>query len=336
VADAEKLSIGLVGCGGMGKMLADAFHTTGEARVAAVCDPAGPARGNAAELYRARAFADHEDMLACGGVEAVVVAGPNYLHKDLTIAAARAGKHIFCEKPMALSVADCDRMIQAAESAGVKLMVGQVLRLMFPFTHFKELASEEGLGFPACVDITRLGGCPRSGWRARRDMSGGFLFEVSVHELDLMRHLCGEVKQVSAYGGRFVRREIDYPDVYEVNLLFRSGAVGHLHAGGASAVERYEGMVICPGGTLTFGPEWATALLYRDDSAEPVSIEHDEAATPEGVDREVASFVGWVLRDEPPVVTAWDGRAAVELAQAASMSIDQGKPVDLPLSVSTK
>jgi predicted dehydrogenase len=90
-------------------------------------------------------------------------------------------------------------------------------------------------------------------------------------------------------------------------------------------------MAICPGGTLTFGPEWGAALLYRDDVAEPVRIEPDEKAAPDGVDREVASFVGWVLRDEQPIVTAADGRAAVELAEAAYRSIEEGCPVDLPL-----
>jgi len=334
VTKREHLSVGLIGCGLMGRTLADSFYKRRDARVVAVCDPLTSSREGAARAYEAAAYADYRELLARPDIGAVVIAAPNHLHRDLAVAAAAAGKHIFCEKPMALSVADCDQMIDAAASAGVRLMVGQVLRLMFPFSRMKELATEGELGFPVCVDICRLGGIPRIGWRARRDFSGGPLFETNVHELDLMRHLCGEVQQVSAYGGHFVRREVDYADVYQVNLLFRSGAVGHLHAGCAGAIDTYHGMVICPLGTLSFGPEWLVGRLQRDGADEAEMLERGEEAKPDGIDLEVASFVAWVLRDELPVVTASDGRAAVELAEAAYLSIGQGRPVDLPLSCS--
>ena len=330
----EHLPVGLIGCGLMGRMLADSFHRMRDARVVAVCDPLSSSREGAARAYEAEAYADYRELLERPDIGAVMIAAPNHLHRDLTIAAAAAGKHIFCEKPMALSVADCDQMIAAAESAGVKLMVGQVLRLMFPFSRMKELTTEGALGLPVCVDICRLGGVSRTGWRARRDLSGGFLLEVNVHELDLMRHLCGEVQQVSAYGGRFVRQEVDYADVYQVNLLFRSGAVGHLHAGCAGATDTYCGMVICPTGTLSFGPEWLVGRLQRDGAHAAEILERGEGAKPDGIDWEVASFVAWVLRDEPPVVTASDGRAAVELAEAAYLSMEQRRPVDLPLNCS--
>ena len=330
----EQLSVGLIGCGVMGRTLVDSFHKMRDARVVAVCDPLTPSREGAARAYEAPAYADYRELLARPDIGAVVIAAPNHLHRDLAIAAAAAGKHIFCEKPMALSLADCDQMIDAAASAGVKLMVGQVLRLMFPFSRMKELATEGALGLPVCVDICRLEGPPRIGWRARRDLAGGLLFEMNVHELDLMRHLCGEVQQVSAYGGHFVRQAVDYADVCQVNLLFRSGAVGHLHAGCAGAIDTYQGIVICPTGTLSFGPEWLVGRLQRDGADEAEMLERVDDAKSDGIDWEVASFVAWVLRDEPPVVTAFDGRAAVELAEAAYLSMDQGGPVDLPLNCS--
>jgi len=323
------VSVGLIGCGRMGRALADSLRKIEEARLVAVADPVEEARRRAAQAYGAQAYPACADLLAQPHLDAVIVATPNYLHKEVTLAAAAAGKHVFCEKPMALSVADCDAMIQATESAGVKLMVGHVLRLMFPFWRIAELAREGELGAPVCVHIRRLQRPLTTGWRRRRELSGGPLFEVNVHELDLMRHLCGEVEQVSAYGGRFIAQEVDYHDIYLVNLRFRSGAVGHLHAGCVGPSE-YHGLVICPRGTLWFGPGWGTGTVQRK-GGEPEPLRAEGRDGPVGLDWELSSFVSWVLRDEPPVVTARDARAAIELAEATCRSIEEGRPISLPL-----
>jgi predicted dehydrogenase len=322
------LNVGLIGCGPMGRGLADSLHRRSGARVAAVADPVQEARQRAAEAYGAQPFAEYAELLDRDDVQAVVIATPSYLHKEITMAAAQAGKHVFCEKPMALAVADCEAMIEAAGRAGTKLMVGQVLRLMFPFWRIKELTSEAELGAPFCVSIRRVHRWSPRGWRARRDLSGGPLFEVHVHELDFMRHLCGEVAQVSAYGGSFAGQDVDYYDVYLVNLRFRSGAVGHLHGGWAAGGSLYEGRLICPRGLLSFGPEWGVGTVQRE-GGEPERLTSEGRTGPAGIEWELDSFVNWVLRDEPPVVTAQDGRAAVVLAEAAYRSIAEGRPVNI-------
>ena len=326
----SELSLGLIGCGPMGRRLADSLVKRSDCRVAAVADPIAEARQEAAEAYAAHSHGEYQELLARCDIDGVVIAAPSFLHKQIAVGAAEAGKHVFCEKPMALNTADCDAMTQAAAKAGVKLMVGQVLRLMLPFWRIKELASEGELGAPFCVSIRRLHHWSPKGWRARLDLSGGPLFEVHVHELDFMRHLCGEVSQVSAYGGAFVCEGVDYYDVYLVNLRFRSGAVGHLHGGCTTGGNLFEGTVICPEGAASFGPRWGTAAVQRGDhDPEPLGPEGEERAGPVGIDWELDSFVKWLLRDEPPVVTAHDGRAAVQLAEAAYRSIAEGRPIDL-------
>jgi len=324
----SELRLGLIGCGPMGRKLADSLAKRNDARVTVVADPVEEARRQAAEAYDAQSCAHWEELLSRSDIEAVVVATPSYLHPPIAIAAAQSRKHIFCEKPMALHVADCDAMIQAAAGAGVKLMVGQVLRLMFPFWRIKQLADDE-LGAPFCVSIRRLYPWSPEGWRAHFDQSGGPLFEVHVHELDFMRHLCGEVSQVSAYGGRFVSEGVDYYDVYLVNLRFRSGAVGHLHGGITTGESLFEGKVLCPGGALSFGPEWGAGAVQRGrENVGPL----DSAARqgPVGIDWEIDSFVKWIRGDEPPVVTAQDGRAAVQLAEIAYRSIAESRPIEVP------
>jgi myo-inositol 2-dehydrogenase/D-chiro-inositol 1-dehydrogenase/scyllo-inositol 2-dehydrogenase (NAD+) len=313
----------------MGRKLADSLAARSDARVTAVADPVEQARHQAAEAYSAESCAEWEQLLARPDIDAVIVATPSYLHSRITIAAAKSRKHIFCEKPMALHVADCDAMIRAAADAGVKLMVGQVLRLMFPFWKIKQLSHE--LGAPFCASIRRIYPWSPEGWRAHFDQSGGPLFEVHVHELDFMRHLCGDVAQVSAYGGRFASEGVDYYDVYLVNLRFRSGAVGHLHGGVTTGESLFEGKVLCQSGALSFGPEWGAGAIQRGrDEVSP--LEPNGRQGPVGIDWEIESFVHWLRDDEPPVVTAQDGRAAVQLAEIAYRSIAEGRPIDVPSS----
>jgi predicted dehydrogenase len=258
----------------MGRSLADSITKRSDCRLVVAADPLTEARQQAAQAYGAVEFADYGDLLSRRDIQAVVVATPSHLHREITVCAAEAGKHVFCEKPMALSVADCDAMIETAGRAGVKLMVGHVLRLMFPWWRIKELARESELGTPFCVSIRRAHRWTGGGWRAQRELSGGPLFEVSVHELDFMRHLCGEVAQVSAYGGRFVRQDADYYDTYVINLRFRSGALGQLHGGTTTAGHFYDGRIVCPRGTLSFGPEWGTGTVQRPEGEpEPLQPE---------------------------------------------------------------
>ncbi len=324
-----RLGVGLIGCGPMGRSLAKSLQSVPEAALVAVSDPVEEARQQAAQEQRVPAHADYQELLARADVGAVIVATPTYLHPEISIAAAAAGKHVFCEKPMALSLTDCDAMIAAAQRAKVKLMVGQVLRLLFPFARVAELAREAELGAPVAVDISRYGPWrPRAGWRRYRSQSGGPLYELNVHELDFLRHLCGEVAEVSAHGGNFLHPEYDFPDLYFVTLCLKSGAVARLRGGGAGQVSKYDGEAICPRGTISW--QWGEGKVYRPD-AEPEPITRDQWGKPDGFVWELTSFVEWVLRDTPPVITAPDGRAAVELAQAAYLSLEERRPVALPL-----
>lgn len=122
-----ELRIGLIGCGGMGTHLVHQCATIPNVKITAACDIVQERADKLAEELSARSFYEHTTLLQNGEVDAVIVATPNDSHSPITVDCARAGKHIFCEKPMSLRVEDCDAMISAAESAGVKLMVGHVL-----------------------------------------------------------------------------------------------------------------------------------------------------------------------------------------------------------------
>jgi predicted dehydrogenase len=229
-------------------------------------------------------------------------------------------------------------MIGAAKRAGVKLMVGQVLRLLLPFVKIRQMVGSGEFGQPRVLDIARARWSSWPGhWRGRRDLAWGILYEINIHEFDLMRSLCGEVAEVHATIGNFVQRESEYEDTALVTLRFHSGAVGFLHSSVCSTVAAYRGLVACERGTIAFDrdPTFdsdASCVEYRLlDEEKATRLELDLTSFEDGYSWEQRSFAEWVLFDRPPVFAGEDGRAAVELAEAAYLSADRRAPVTLPI-----
>jgi predicted dehydrogenase len=237
---------------------------------------------------------------------------------------------------MALTVADCDEMIAAAGRTGRKLMVGQVLRLMTVYAAVRRLVAEGTIGTPRVIRVLRSGartvgraGAYGAPWRAKRANTGGILFEVHVHEFDLMRSLMGEVAEVSAMAENFYHPERDYEDHVVVTLRFRNGGIGVLEAGGAHAIGGSEGIVTGEKGSIAYDGGKST-VVYRlvEAGAQPVEVPVERDAG-RGVQSELSSFARWVLNDEAPVVTAEDGRRAVQLAEAAYRSVQERRSVPI-------
>jgi len=328
---AKELAVGLIGCGSMGTGLAKRLHAREEAALAAVSDVSDEARAKAAEEFGAAPFDDYRALLDDKSLGAVIVATPNDTHKEIAIAAAQAGKHVFLEKPMALNVADCDAILAAAETAGIKLMVGQVLRLMPPFIKIREIIASGELGDPWAILVTRLGGGGFGGWRAFRKVAGGILYEVHVHELDFMRSVCGDVAAVSAVMAHFANPQMEYEDAALVTLRFKSGALGSLHAGYMAVRGGSYGKILCSDGAIEYN--WGDGTIhYQKKEGEEQALDTKALEIEEGVAHEIRGFCEWVLSDVPPPFTGVDGRAAVEMAQAAYLSAEQGCEVPLPLT----
>ena len=224
----SEIKVGLIGCGGMGKSLAGQLITIEGVKLAAVADPFDENRESAAAEYGAVGFADYEELIRTAGIDAVVVAVPNHLHAPATISAAAAGKHVFCEKPMALTLTDCRAMIDACNSAGVKLQIGQVLRYLADFHKAIEMKDEGKLGDPRHGMIFRYS-APKPNWggtwRDNVSQVGHHIFEVSVHEIDFARCIFG--KPVAVVGWDFPL-DADSPlwsQAITAAIEFESGAV---------------------------------------------------------------------------------------------------------------
>jgi len=332
-----KLGIGIIGCGGMGSALAQGVAGLETARVAATYDEVAEKAGELAAKHDARACESLDALLADEGVEAVVVASPQFAHAQHTVAAARAGKHVFCEKPMAVTLEDCDAMIDACRTAGVKLMVGQVCRYHAVHGKVRELVHGGEYGRPVCMTVHRLGGqwggVYAQSWRLRREKCGGTLLEINAHEIDFLRWVCGDVVAVYAAGGLYLDERLDYPDLTLVTLHFASGAKGLLHAGQVSAVGGYGGRVDCERGSLVFPAIWgAEGGLHVARTGEKATfIPAGEIEVENPVRHELRDFVDCVANGTPPPVPGEEGRAAVEVGLAAYMSLECGEAVPLPL-----
>jgi len=327
------LGFGLIGCGAMGRELGLAIkNRVAEARLAAAFDPYRPnAEGFCGESGAALAES-LEALLGRKDIQAVIVASPNDLHCEQTVAAARAGKHVFCEKPMALSVADCDRMIAACEQAGVKLMVGHSMRL-YPLTRrLLEVARGGELGKPlyafASYFFTGFRQRDSGVWHLNRARSGGLFFHMAIHHIDLFNAIFGQVTRVHYAGGRYGGQARDFDDVGTTLVEYASGATAALCSSSISPVSWRELTFLFSRGFARLHSPWSY-LEFGPDEQHLIRVEPQDVPGPDATESELASFTRWVLHDDPPVFAGREGRAAVMVAEAAQQAKERGGPVDI-------
>ena len=182
------------------------------------------------------------------------------------------------------------------------------------------------------MTVTRLGGpdALAKGWRATKKQSGGYLYEINVHELDFMRHVMGEAKSVFASTGHFTESPVEFEDVAFVQIRYESGGIGTLHCGGSSSIGKYEVMIQCKKGTLANGG-FGGPIRYARFGEEHLTIQTSEIEKEDPYREEVRSWVDAVTKGTPMVFDGHDGAAAIELADAAYRSARTGRAVKLPL-----
>lgn len=324
------MKIGLIGCGGMGSELARRAHKIETVRVCACFDAD---RAKALKLGReldARVCSNIKQLLEL--VDAVIIGSPPYLHKQHCILSARAGKHIFCEKPFTVSTKDAEDVIAEAQRAGVKLMVGQVLRYIQPFAWIIESARSGEFGEVLSIFVARLGGkggvweVPR---RKKLELRGGLLEEINAHVLDFMRCVGGEVKSVSAHLGNFASPDLDFEDNAFVLLRFKKGAIGCLHSSLLCRIGSYNGRVEFTDGDIVFDRSNDT-IVYRRGWEELRTHTLSELQKDDPYLQELSDFVQSVRTGGEPPVTGYDGLKAIQLAESARVSSERGTEVPVP------
>jgi myo-inositol 2-dehydrogenase/D-chiro-inositol 1-dehydrogenase len=329
----QPLAVGLVGTGRMGSFHAETLaHRLPGVRLAALVDPApGAARRLADRLGCPTALTDAGELLADPGIDAVVIATPARTHADLVVAAARAGKAVYCEKPMAVTLAEADRAIAAAAAAGVPLQVGFNRRHDAGFRAAHERIAAGGIGTPQLLrSLTRD---PKLADPARVPPWTIFL-ETLIHDFDALRYLNpgAEAVEVFAMADALVRpdfKDRGLLDTAVVTVRFDNGAIATAEAN-FQAVYGYDvrGEVFGSAGMLTMGDIRRTHLTaYGPDGATTECVTYDQDLFHDAYVAELADFADGVRTGRAPSVTGEDARAALSIALAAVESVTTGGPV---------
>lgn len=228
---------GVVGTGYFGAELARFMQRVDGAEVVAIYDPENA--GSIAEELNCIATASLNDLVTRDDIDCVIVASPNNAHKEPVLAAARNGKHVFCEKPIALNYRDCSEMVQACKEAGVKFMAGHVMNFFNGVRHAKQLIKDGVIGEVLSCHTKRNGWedeQPTISWKKMRNISGGHLYH-HIHELDCVQFLMGcAPEQVTMMAGNLAHKGPgfgDEDDMLFLNLEFADGRFATLEWGGA-------------------------------------------------------------------------------------------------------
>jgi predicted dehydrogenase len=231
----DPLKVGMIGTGHISDRHMTAYvEHPDRVRLTAVCDIDEPlAREYAKKTGAESVYTDYEDMLRNADIEAVDICTGPHLHSMFAIAAANAGKHVLTEKPMAHNLQACRDMIEAAEKAGVTLMVAQQLRFSADAAAVKKLIDDGTLGdILAARTHLFMGTGPRAKRPRDSAQGGGILLTNSIHHIDLLRHYLGNIKRVSAVcrSGQ-THMENVAEDLVSANIEFENGAIGDVFAG---------------------------------------------------------------------------------------------------------
>lgn len=230
------LRFGVIGCGNFGAELARVLHELEGTRVAAVTGGADDSAKLLAGELNCEMTDSVEELAGRSDIDAIVVASPNDLHKEHVLLAAHNRKHVFCEKPIALSSTDCEEMIKACGNASVQLMAGHILHFLDGIRRVKQLITGGAIGRPLVVHAERTGWLDKrtgSGWKHDPGRTGGLLFHF-IHELDLIQAFLGPASSALLAGGNINPGEAapgSIPDNLLLTLEFSNGAVGTMQYG---------------------------------------------------------------------------------------------------------
>lgn len=326
-----KLRVGIIGAGGMGKVHAAAYRKVPEVEVVGVAE-IDPGRGEAlAAEFGARHVTDYHQLF--DQVDAVSICLPHTLHRTACEAAAGAGKHILCEKPLATTLAGCTAILNAARAANVILMTGQTHRFLQENVQVKTLLDAGAIGDVVMAQDTILARAPAAGlgWRGTLALAGGGVFlDNGVHAVDRLRWWLGaEVTWVAA---RIANRlhVSEGEDTGQALLAYANGA--HATVTQSRAIARPASTsvtdLIGTHGVIRVH-SWGDVQIARpgETAWEPVPV----ARTRSGHEGEIAEFIAAIREDRPPAVSGDDGAIAVETVLAIYQASAQDSAVHLPL-----
>jgi predicted dehydrogenase/glycosyltransferase involved in cell wall biosynthesis/2-polyprenyl-3-methyl-5-hydroxy-6-metoxy-1,4-benzoquinol methylase len=343
-----KIGIGVIGCGSVSRVHLHHLASREDVELIGVCDTIKErAKQCQAEFGAQWHTTNYKELLQDDRIDAIFVLVPQGLHAEIVVAAAQHDKHIFCEKPMAMTVAECQAMRKAVEQAGVIFQIGYVLRFSTDILKVKQWL--ELIGRPALFrDMWNPSpwASPHP-WVFDKKMGGGPIYEAS-HWIDFMNFLFGRPKRVYASFHNFKPGGLTAPDTFLLVIDYEGGdravwSDAECLPGFSEFRIRHAGTrpvlsIIGPKGSIHFPAADGSKVLslyLNHFGAEPVEThpwETDWGATGKAYQAEVDYFLECVRNERcPEINTAEDGEWVIQVIEAAFLSHEKGRPVELPL-----
>ncbi len=331
----KKIKIGIIGAGRIGQVHAKSItYNVPQAEIAAISDiNVESAKKVAEELGIENYYEDYHKILNNPEIKAVLICSSTNTHADIAIEAAKAGKHIFCEKPVDLTIEKIKAVINAVDEAGVKLQIGFNRRYDHNFAYIKDLANKGKIGALQIIKITSRD--PEPPPVSYVKVSGGIFLDMTVHDFDMARFIGGEVEEVYANAAVTVDPAIGEAgdvDTALVSLRFKSGAIGVIDNCRRAAYGYDQRLEV-------FGKN-GQASASNDTPTQVELINENGAVTDKPLyfflerymksfTDEMAEFVDCVLNDKETKTTVYDGLEALRLGLAAKLSVKEHRPVKL-------
>jgi 1,5-anhydro-D-fructose reductase (1,5-anhydro-D-mannitol-forming) len=329
------LKVGIVGFGFMGRMHFRCWHVRDDAKVVAVCD-ANPnikedtqrAVGNiegaasAIDFDGIEVFTDFDEMIEKAGLDAISLTLPTYLHAEFSERAMSRGVHVLCEKPMALSVADCERMIKASRTSGRVLQIGHCVRFWPEYAKAKEIVDSGEYGKVVAATFQRLGSPPGwslDNWFVDEKRSGGVALDLHIHDTDYVQYLLGMPQAVCSHGAIGPQGQLIH---IVTQYVYRDDQVVTAEGGW--------GMTPGFGFEMSFNLVLEKATVVYDLTREPalrICPSQGEVFTPDvapddGYIREIDHFARSIQGQAvPTVITLEQSRDSVKIVEAEKESI---------------
>lgn len=321
------MNIAVVGCGGMGSLHAQMAANCG-LRIVACGDPIRNKAEQLARRFDAEATEDCLALVKRDDIDVVAVATPTPQHAPYVIAAAEAGKHVFCEKPFGRTLEQCQEAVAAVERAGVKLFVGHVLRYFQEFEAIKSQIEAGQAGRVGFVKTYRGGIFPRGErlWFSDYAQSGGVTMDTLIHDFDWLRYVFGDPERIFC-------QALQRPDAIDyalVTIRMRSGILVHVVGTWAHPAGFRVKVEVCGDkGMITFDSAEAPieAMMRQTAGGVPGMIVPGSPVAVSPYQLEWEDFVAWLNEGRQPKVSPTDAVWAVRMALAALESAKSGRPV---------
>jgi UDP-N-acetylglucosamine 3-dehydrogenase len=337
-----KVRVAVIGCGSITKHRhAPEYAYNEHVEIVAFCDPVRERAEIMAEEYGGKVYTDYLELFESEELDAVSVCTPNLYHAPISIAAARAGLHVLCEKPMAASEADALRMITAAKENGVILMIGHNQRLMPAHVKAKEILKEGGLG--RVLTFRTAFGHPgpeswsiegREGWFFHKEIAiVGAMGDLGVHKADLIRWILDdEVSEISAFVETLHKEGTEVDDNAICILRMRQGAIGTLTA----SWTYYKGednstILYCENGVIKIGTDPNDQIIVEktDDTIQRYNVGAIATNTGQTHSGVIDAFINSIVTNSPTPITGEEGMKSLRVILAALESAETKKLITI-------